>query len=972
MKIFFIISMLLLLLPAWGHDHFIGFGHDEGKKAMPSGVAGWLKNEKSNPVAVKFENDQTKQASESATEPECDADGIADNDKVTDSLVLFKKFEPACFALRPPEIRIWNKNKHNKVSRLEADQKACHCMSQTGTSKLDDPEMKSDESRETIQNLRANVKAKKEKIKSLSEGMVLQSMLITKTKELGLELMSKYVEDPKRYAKKFDSMKAKIKSEAKARLKNTVTDAEVESIANQLTPPSINDMKLPDTDPAPGSCISMRSYLAFEQIPKDNIFYKDLRTMNSYKDGDWDIEKLKDQYDRDFRIYEDTPKDKRDEAYDELMSSKARVIFLMKNPLVAQLFSAKKNSKVLKAGKAKVFGMMQKAFGLNATKADYDNYQKALLETFQTDEISDILKVDMEANLDNEVSPGNILDTTLPTSQFALERRFEDMTGESVKSCYQPDKRNKDGKPMDLDSLAACSRSFLKYCHLVSKVGVETTSKKRPSESLELAGQLDFNTDPATNMGFKNFSKEICENKRSKKGNTEVKSTFSEFKESYCKNADFNVKKECLPENNDMFVKLFISEYEPRNMSDSDKQVAAIFENTYINVMEDQPKDNKYLNTDIGKLAAKAEVHETRRAIQRLASLNNVNGQGPAAPAAMAPVADPMVAKAADVPANISGPASFADAVLAPALAPSAIKTPVKEKEEVDGIDSEKQALNEALAFTRKELARAKEKNDQDNMTEMEKRIKSLEAQLARKNEDFDKMADERVKQQAAGKKVSKSKKKSSTTGAGNDADEDQEDVKALTPSKSVSGGTTGGSYSEDRRTGRFPSSYPDANSSTLGSSTQGASGAIGGSALTGLGRLSGGGNLLNSALLAKYGIHVSGPTEGIVLAAPEKEAKELGMLADANGDDELVSLVVSSNQYDKCSVNDLKSLEDLYNKKVKQHKEAVVRISVTTSGKKEPLEFYAIRESGKVVFQPVRKHRLKHLREGMGTLNNI
>ena len=117
----------------------------------------------------------------------------------------------------------------------------------------------------------------------------------------------------------------------------------------------------------------------------------------------------------------------------------------------------------------------------------------------------------------------------------------------------------------------------------------------------------------------------------------------------------------------------------------------------------------------------------------------------------------------------------------------------------------------------------------------------------------------------------------------------------------------------------------------------------------------------LNNALLAKYGISIHDGTEGSVLLAKDNEEKSLSLLVSQ--DSSHIPLNVSASQYEKFKQYDLETLREIYDSKVKSIVGNVVRISVKAPGDFETLEFYAIKEGGKVIFQPIRKNKLSDLR---------
>lgn len=118
----------------------------------------------------------------------------------------------------------------------------------------------------------------------------------------------------------------------------------------------------------------------------------------------------------------------------------------------------------------------------------------------------------------------------------------------------------------------------------------------------------------------------------------------------------------------------------------------------------------------------------------------------------------------------------------------------------------------------------------------------------------------------------------------------------------------------------------------------------------------------INSALLSKYGIMVQENTSSPVSVAAEADGARFQLMSSfkeaAN-----IPVEVPLKAFEKFKSNDLTALQELYKDSIKDMGEGVVKLLVSSEGSNETLEFYAIKEDGKVVFQPIRKHTLSVLR---------
>lgn len=122
------------------------------------------------------------------------------------------------------------------------------------------------------------------------------------------------------------------------------------------------------------------------------------------------------------------------------------------------------------------------------------------------------------------------------------------------------------------------------------------------------------------------------------------------------------------------------------------------------------------------------------------------------------------------------------------------------------------------------------------------------------------------------------------------------------------------------------------------------------------------GGNRINGALLSKYGIMVHESPGSTVNVAPEAESVRFQALAPFR-EATNIPLEVSQKAFEKFKVNDLSALQELYQDSLEKIDDEVIKILVSSEESEETLEFYAIKEDGKVVFQPLRKNKLSDLK---------
>jgi hypothetical protein len=256
--------------------------------------------------------------------------------------------------------------------------------------------------------------------------------------------------------------------------------------------------------------------------------------------------------------------------------------------------------------------------------------------------------------------------------------------------------------------------------------------------------------------------------------------------------------------------------------------------------------------------------------------------------------------------------------------------------------------LEEELFRTKADLSEA---TNAAEIQRMNARIKELEDLLAKKDQDFKKLLDDKFKEES-------STHPSSQKGASRTASETEDDNSSQGQSSTQAQSTSSQSLS------RTPASFSGVGAFSGLSSSSGNGNGIGAPGKKGSE------SQFNDALLAKYGIMIDQKNYGAQVVAREADVDGLVKLTQIYEDQEkstLVSAVVSDSQFEKMKENDLTTLASLYNKKIKKlgHQITKLKISSETS-EGDSLEYYVIKEGDQVVFQPVRRYTRESLMEAI------
>lgn len=893
-------------------------------------------------------------------------------DKEVRKHLPFEKLQTECLEGRPRVAESFYQIDTFETPReyINSDSNACACMQKTSSAKLSEAQKQPDPDEITLQHLQANVSEKIQRLQSMNEGALVQIMLLVRDKDKAKFLLKRYAAVADKKTKDaIAEYKKNFKKDATEKLKNKTPAAlkRINEIVDKIALPDVTNIKPPSSSPAPGSCISMASYLSYQQIPKEQEFFEDLAAMkDEINEDDWNISTLKKNYDIAHRNAEALPDGKdRQTAFAKARGLRARINFLKKNPLIGNVFSLKpqSNAKINEAAnlrKKELYRILKSELRPGISVNDYKNFQKKVSSVFSNIRVNALFRTNLnDQTLAEFQGQEAILNTKLPTSQLALESKLSLMSqGQSeVKGCTGVNPR---------PSLAKCSADYLNYCRLVKDVndGISKNSANlySPSENMDLETLYDFDSDPEKNDGFKKFSDEVCKKKRTSRANSQLKMNFEEYRKSVC--PENSAKVECDPAFQDSLVRKFMSDTKAEIPEGGDPDVVMAYEQTFLGVLTDLSKveiePNDMLEVKLGS------VSYTDLSTQGYPS-SSLSPAEITQLAAMASKSGEVEEKVAPFKASLDG---VKEDVAAPALttpmfssASTAAAPAVKDKEDkktLEEVEEERSAIKQKIRKGEDELEKARKVDDKGALAEMEKRLQTLTDLLAKNEQDYKKLYEEREREKEKGEFTKSKSKKKGSTGIVDEGSEEDKSVGGKVVKTPSSGGEDGGAF------GRTPASVPEGNFvSTDGNF---AASKVGGSARAAVsaGKIKGGTGLFNAALLEKYGIVLDGPTEGTVLLAPEKGDKELKKITSAQ-EGQSIPLVVSQTQYEGIKTNDLDTLKDIYDKKLKDVGGSVVKLSVTSSSGGEPLVFFAIREGGKVVFQPLRKHKLKSVHEAFG-----
>jgi hypothetical protein len=802
-------------------------------------------------------------------------------------------------------------------------------------------------------------------------------------------------------------LRQKIYTEAKSQLSRELIADEnnvIEKIILDGPKPESKIMDVMTGKPVPGeSCMPMHTFLSFNQMPSEKEFWQDISNMNSFKPEDWNYEGLKkEMYDK-IRILKRAPGSDVAELQTRVRALRARLVFLNKNPMFKHGLQSKAVIGQKELGREEslqeeVFRMikthlspkdssclsrdMSCLVGFHKT-GEVNALKEAGAKFFKEDKVIAAMKEQMDQDMQLEINKitekRDWHNKGVSLTQDLLAQNVKDRTNYDITRCTGTDA-----------DLTECTQSFALYCRILD------SSKDRIDDSIpdfEEEWLNEISPDPAKNRLYQEKSKKFCEGTFRSKNDPNDMSDFFHFQRDLCKDS----KNEATCGDKEKLFKAFLARY-PAHVKPEEEMFFSsamtgtnLFAATSMKMRSGRgPASTPLTETDamVDSTTNKiddnvaAQLEEDTNRLEESSSGSKGNGffesiknffssdeevgiadTTPVSPVTEVSSEEPgmfsSIMKDLATTMNEGAPVengyesdysnysnysyNAGSAELNSATkteGKAALSETQKLKEEND---QEKEEMEEELEVARKKLAKATEEASKSGL---ENRVKLLEQLLAQKDkmaENYEKLIEKLTKEQE--EKSAKPAVAQARTA---------EATPTPTTAKASSSQAKAESSNEEN-SARAPASVAEQNFSTAGVRS-GASSSLSSP------QRSSSGVKVNEALLSKYGVTVQGSTEGSILVATDRDSQSIPALT-TSPEAKNVPLDVSRTQFDKFRSNDLETLKEIYDSRIKSIEGSIIKISVRTKGEEEALEFYAIKEGDKVVFQPVRKARLGDLK---------
>jgi len=700
--------------------------------------------------------------------------------------------------------------------------------------------------------------------------------------------------------------------------------------------------KLLEIDRIEPSCVSFNTFLEIQRLPKepeDKAFLDYFGDLKKVNPNDWNLDRLKEEYNQAFRS-----KDK-----EKLSFLKSKITFLKSNPLYGSLLSSE-NSEVKKSQKALLKALqtkLQLSSECDAKSTDCFEANRRKKEQNEED-LAKIFKAEQVGKVVREFSIGGVAFSSAgnlyPRSPAAFQRRLQLLDKPTLARCYEG--------LTDTTVKANCLKDAPDYCARVNYVIEKNDEEKSlPFEDLLEGIQLNLNPDRKLNPAFRDFEDAICNKQHMAFENGKiVYRTLMEFKKDLCPIDQPQAERDPACSNYNRLLAAFLIKYPLVNDPKLDRHFGHI-QKMLVNNLSITP-DHSLADINMNSIDAMRNSSVSQDDVQKLSDTGGNLGDK-LAPTTSRPQDSFSREDSGIIPPSVPMANALPGALAASQSLGNSPKAPHSDQP----TDRSRDEIMRDLERSRESVSST---TSQEELDQLNKRIKGLEEMLAKKDKDVEELM--RSKSEKAteiiGDKTDHGPAHKPATKEDDGEDDSDEEKPAVARRDS--------DYRSPASVGGVSKDSPFGSANIVASQGQSAN-AIGRALEPSAADVR-----FNDALLSKYGISVQDPSSGTALMAQELEPQGLIKLSTVfkkEGKSSVVSAVISDEQFEKVRGNDLANLTELYEKKFKKVDGNVVKISLTSEGDtqgKNPVEFYVVREAGKIVFQPVRKFTRESLLEAI------
>lgn len=698
----------------------------------------------------------------------------------------------------------------------------------------------------------------------------------------------------------------------------------------------------------PESCFPFSEYLRASMIPGEPEFWKDLLDNKELKKSDdWNYFSLLSKYERG----------------EDRVATKAKLDFLNRNPTLKTLFNSPNHVvtneayKLLRSTLKPTSSCVKEGNCRGAFFKNGGNLQKSLKDLY------------IDPNIQSYNAGFNHVDTIILIGGIS-NSIFEEPSIPSLRFAFSSENVRYDHCDVnaDFNKAPGCAELFQNYCSEL-KENKATLIKALNTK----AGNIyrddwikDLEAEPSKNQGYLKQQDLMCNKMaRTYPFSSEVLN-FRGFKEKHCAKID------CSPFDDTQLFKMFIKETRAtdkvfdeegqlvRGGQDAQLLAQASADNVTavreidMGVLATVVKSNQLSNMSKAKNISISDFFEEGNSNQTMSKVNADLDF----PADATTPTDSTVNESTFIDPNISANSfqhQFGTGQLVDNLShDSAISDA---RNELDELKKEEVEIQSEIREVKKEMVSNASNGANDEALEM--RLENLEKLLAEKEKSSQNY------QELISKLIETNTKLKNQSSSPTDAEDEEPSINEATRVKATNRVAVikpAITNEEVHSPQRAPASIENFSTS---SSSMGGGAAVSTSSFSTAAKASG---RLNGALLAKYGIMVQEAAQGSSISvAPEAESSRFAVMGPFR-DAASLPLEVSKTAFDQFRVNDLSALQDLYKNSLENMDNNVIKILVSLEDSTETLEFYAIKEEGKVVFQPIRKNKLSDLQNALST----
>ncbi|MFL5784930.1 MAG: hypothetical protein ACJ76H_09995, partial [Bacteriovoracaceae bacterium] len=397
------------------------------------------------------------------------------------------------------------------ADRIDSDVNACKCLVNNQNNLVAYAMANKTTAVENIGTLEQTVAYNTLRLQNMRSGLLLQASLLCNSPEEARNVNPLFNNMSTEMSGVLDTYVRNARTEIASEASNSenqnspAIQARMRELASKLEVPTADEKLLTKGfEQNANDCVSVKEYLAFNQLPAYNDFYNSLAT-ESFDPQKWDIKVLESDLNN---VVEKGGIDSR-----EYWKLRGRIKFLQKNGLWRAVFSAS-DSPENKQRKEDLFNIIKSSFGNSRCKADscrldlmssrkYDDYREASRRFLGRKDIAEMIntsEVERAKVEFSEAAAHNIMKRPPLPSTLDAYRQYSARFNAHLSHCDDP------------KNASACMVAYAQHCPEINQIQQQLQNKtaRFTDGDFELESMGNTEMDPDLNPAYQEFRDAMC------------------------------------------------------------------------------------------------------------------------------------------------------------------------------------------------------------------------------------------------------------------------------------------------------------------------------------------------------------------------------------------------------------------------------------------------------------------------------